>query len=114
MKGVYMDGTCFLYWQECTKTVDPLLEVTSLPFLCIGDGVTPFATQQAAIFRTGDQVYIGKGADGELSTVAGVVGAHAEGWLKPHVHKEYTREQLPDALEALGGGGTMGKVVVRW
>jgi len=46
--------------------------------------------------------------------VAGVVGAHAEGWLKPHVHKEYTREQLPDALEALGGGGTMGKVVVRW
>jgi NADPH2:quinone reductase len=46
--------------------------------------------------------------------VAGVVGAHAEGWLKPHVHKEYTRDQLPDALEALGGGGTMGKVVVRW
>ncbi len=46
--------------------------------------------------------------------VAGVVKAHAEGWLKPHVHREYTREQLPDALEALGGGGTMGKVVVRW
>jgi NADPH:quinone reductase-like Zn-dependent oxidoreductase len=46
--------------------------------------------------------------------VAGVVQAHSEGWLKPHVHKEYTREQLPDALEALGGGGTMGKVVVRW
>jgi NADPH:quinone reductase-like Zn-dependent oxidoreductase len=46
--------------------------------------------------------------------VEGMVQAHAEGWLKPHVHKEYTREQLPDALEALGGGGTMGKVVVRW
>jgi NADPH2:quinone reductase len=46
--------------------------------------------------------------------VEGVVKAHAEGWLKPHVHREYTRDQLPDALEALGGGGTMGKVVVRW
>ena len=46
--------------------------------------------------------------------VAGVVQAHADGWLKPHVHKEYTRRQLPDALEALGSGSTMGKVVVRW
>ena len=46
--------------------------------------------------------------------VAGVVKAHADGWLKPHVHKEYTRQQLPDALEALGSNSTMGKVVVRW
>jgi NADPH2:quinone reductase len=46
--------------------------------------------------------------------VRGVVQAHAEGWLKPHVHKEFPHDQLPAALEALGSGGTMGKVAVRW
>jgi NADPH2:quinone reductase len=46
--------------------------------------------------------------------VEGVVRAHAEGWLKPHVHAEFPTEQLPAALEALGSGRTMGKVVVRW
>lgn len=46
--------------------------------------------------------------------VAGVVRAHAEGWLKPHVHAEHAKDQLPAALEALGSGRTMGKVVVRW
>lgn len=44
--------------------------------------------QQAAIFRTGDQVYIGKGADGELSTVAGVAGAIIT--LATPLQKEYS------------------------
>lgn len=46
--------------------------------------------------------------------VRGVVQAHAEGWLKPHVHQAFAHDQLPEALEALGSGRTMGKVVVRW
>lgn len=43
-----------------------------------------------------------------------VVKAHAEGWLRPHVHQEYPHTDLPAAIEALGAGGTLGKLVVRW
>jgi NADPH:quinone reductase-like Zn-dependent oxidoreductase len=43
-----------------------------------------------------------------------VVQANAAGWLKPHVHGEYTHLQLPDALEMLGSGATLGKLAVRW
>ncbi len=43
-----------------------------------------------------------------------VVAAHAQGILKPHVHKEYPAGQLPQAHVDLAGGGTMGKLVVRW
>lgn len=46
--------------------------------------------------------------------VEGVVRAHSEDWLKPHVHRLYEHLELPIALEALGSGRTMGKVVVRW
>ncbi len=44
----------------------------------------------------------------------GVVQAHQEGWLRPHVHQEFPPDQLPEALEVLGSGDTMGKVAVRW
>lgn len=44
----------------------------------------------------------------------GIIGALRSGVVKPHIHAEYAREKLPDALEALGGGGTIGKVVVKW
>ena len=44
----------------------------------------------------------------------GIISALRSGAVKPHVHAEYGREKLPDALEALAGGGTIGKVVVKW
>jgi NADPH2:quinone reductase len=43
-----------------------------------------------------------------------VVRARTEGWLKPHVHKEYPSGELPDALETLASGRTIGKLAVRW
>ncbi len=42
------------------------------------------------------------------------VEAFNTGILRPYVHAEYKHTELPEALNALGGGGTMGKVVVRW
>lgn len=57
-------------------------------FHAAGQQVQVLDPQQAAIFRTGDQVYIGKGADGELSTVAGLVGATIT--LATPLQKEYS------------------------
>lgn len=42
------------------------------------------------------------------------VAAHGRGVLKPHVHKVYAANELPQAHMDLAGGGTMGKLVVRW
>ena len=44
----------------------------------------------------------------------GVVQAHAAGWLVPRVHRVFDRAELPDALEELASGRTMGKLAVRW
>jgi NADPH2:quinone reductase len=46
--------------------------------------------------------------------LAQVVQAHAQGVLKPHVHRVYGANELPQAHVDLAGGGTMGKLVVRW
>jgi len=46
--------------------------------------------------------------------LAQAVAAHARGVLAPHVHKEYASAELPQAHLDLGGGGTIGKLVVRW
>ncbi|HOZ40588.1 MAG TPA: zinc-binding dehydrogenase [Flavobacteriales bacterium] len=46
--------------------------------------------------------------------LAQVVQAHAQGILKPHVHREYSAGELPQAHVDLSGGRTMGKLVVRW
>lgn len=43
-----------------------------------------------------------------------MIEALRSGTVRPHVHAEYPREELAGALEALGGGHTSGKVVVRW
>ncbi|MFZ1332401.1 MAG: zinc-binding dehydrogenase [Flavobacteriales bacterium] len=43
-----------------------------------------------------------------------MVHAHATGVIRPHVYKEYDANQLVEALTALEGGKTMGKVVLRW
>lgn len=43
-----------------------------------------------------------------------VVQARREGWLLPHVHRTYAAAELPQAITALGGGVTSGKVAVRW
>jgi NADPH:quinone reductase-like Zn-dependent oxidoreductase len=45
--------------------------------------------------------------------LAQVVQAHAQGILKPHVHREYSAGELPQAHVDLSGGRTMGKLVVR-
>ncbi len=44
----------------------------------------------------------------------GMVRAHTDGSIKPRVHAEYPASELPAALGALEGGGTLGKVVLRW
>lgn len=44
----------------------------------------------------------------------GIVGAHRDGLLRPHVQGTFPYDQLPAAIEALASGRTMGKVVVRW
>lgn len=44
----------------------------------------------------------------------GETDAHREGWLRPHVHGSFAHDQLPEALNALESGRTMGKVVVAW
>lgn len=46
--------------------------------------------------------------------LAAMVEAQRNGELKAHVHGEFPATELPAALEALGGGNTMGKVVLRW
>jgi NADPH:quinone reductase-like Zn-dependent oxidoreductase len=43
-----------------------------------------------------------------------VAAAYRKGIVKPKVHKEYAAEDLPQAHLDLAGGGTMGKLVVRW
>lgn len=40
--------------------------------------------------------------------------AMREGWLKPRVHPLFPQTQLPQALELLGSGRSIGKVAVRW
>lgn len=42
------------------------------------------------------------------------LGALQEGWLKPKVHPLFDADQLPQALELLGSGKSIGKVAVRW
>lgn len=44
----------------------------------------------------------------------GVIRAHQQGALHPHVHATFPAAQLVAAHEALAGGRTMGKVVVQW
>jgi NADPH2:quinone reductase len=43
-----------------------------------------------------------------------VIAAAREGWIRPHVYREYSRTELPEAITVLASGRTMGKVVVRW
>lgn len=42
------------------------------------------------------------------------LAAQLEGWLIPRVHPLFTSDQLPQALELLGSGKSIGKVAVRW
>jgi len=44
----------------------------------------------------------------------GALGAMREGWLKPRVDQVFASEELPQALELLGSGKSIGKVVVKW
>ncbi|MCO5276294.1 MAG: zinc-binding dehydrogenase [Flavobacteriales bacterium] len=44
----------------------------------------------------------------------GALSAFSAGWLKPRVHPLFTADQLPQALELLGSGKSIGKVGVRW
>lgn len=44
----------------------------------------------------------------------GALSAMAEGWLRPRVHPLFPADQLPQALELLGSGTSIGKVAVRW
>ena len=46
--------------------------------------------------------------------LAGVVKFWASGQLKLHVGGEFPAEQVAEAHKALGGRGTMGKVILRW
>jgi NADPH2:quinone reductase len=42
------------------------------------------------------------------------LAALAEGWLKPRAHPLFPADQLPQAVELLGSGNSIGKVAVRW
>lgn len=44
----------------------------------------------------------------------GALGALREGWLRPRVHPLFSAEQLPQAVQLLGSGTSIGKVAVRW
>ena len=44
----------------------------------------------------------------------GALGALCEGWLKPKVHPLFNADQLPQAVDLLGSGKSIGKVAVRW
>ena len=44
----------------------------------------------------------------------GALGAWGEGWLKPKVHPLFNQDQLPQAMELLGSGKSIGKVAVCW
>lgn len=46
--------------------------------------------------------------------LAGITEAYANGSFKVAVADPFPSERLPGALHALGSGGTIGKVVVRW
>jgi len=43
-----------------------------------------------------------------------LVQASTEGWLKPHVHALFPKEQLPEAHALLESGRSIGKVAVKW
>lgn len=42
------------------------------------------------------------------------LGAMRAGWLVPRVHPLFSAHQLPQAVELLGSGRSIGKVAVRW
>jgi len=44
----------------------------------------------------------------------GALDAMREGWLKPKVHPLFSADQLPQAVELLGSGKSIGKVAVKW
>lgn len=44
----------------------------------------------------------------------GALGAWKAGWLKPRVHPLFPAGQLPQAVELLASGKSIGKVAVRW
>lgn len=44
----------------------------------------------------------------------GVMKAYGEGWLRPHVHKVFTAEQLPEAHRELESRRSVGKIIVKW
>ncbi len=46
--------------------------------------------------------------------MAAALAATHQGWLKPRVHPLFSANQLPQALELLGSGKSIGKVGVRW
>lgn len=46
--------------------------------------------------------------------VTAMVQAQQRGEVRAHVHDEFPAIELPAALQALGSGQTMGKVVLRW
>lgn len=48
------------------------------------------------------------------SCLAGLLEEQRQTGLRAHVHATYPANALPDALIALGSGGTAGKVVVSW
>ncbi len=43
-----------------------------------------------------------------------VVREGVAGRLRPHVHRLHAAAELPEAIQALGSGGTMGKVALAW
>ena len=44
----------------------------------------------------------------------GALAAMLEGWLTPKVHPLFTAQELPQALQLLGSGKSIGKVAVSW
>ena len=44
----------------------------------------------------------------------GALAALQEGWLKPKVHPLFSAQELPQALQLLGSGKSIGKVAVSW
>lgn len=44
----------------------------------------------------------------------GALDAMHKGWLRPRVDQVFSEDQLPQALELLGSGRSIGKVAVKW
>ncbi|MBX2983802.1 MAG: zinc-binding dehydrogenase [Flavobacteriales bacterium] len=42
------------------------------------------------------------------------LGALRDGWLQPKVHPLFSADQLPEAVQLLGSGKSIGKVAVKW